>query len=165
MVTTPLPLPSPGTPDDTFMVMQTSAVPILTQASATSTPAPMHSLLTSQLSSQASVVTFESQKDSNEPLSRVLSPPLSHSTSPPSPHISSTHLSPLQAQERLTIGHEPSWTLGPQHRSYVHLAEPYFIGVSGGPEWEKLLASYIQFESLSSARSVSTSTPQYIVLH
>ena len=48
-----------------------------------------------------------------------------------------------------------SWDLRPHHRAYVHAAVPYLAGVSGTPEWEKLLATYITFESLSSSRSVS----------
>lgn len=74
---------------------------------------------------------------------------------PPSRSDSSTNLSPSQTQQGWTPSHHPSWTLGREHRPYIHSAAFYLIRVPGGPEWEKLLASYITFESLSSARSVS----------
>ena len=54
-----------------------------------------------------------------------------------------------------TPTHQPSWSLGPQHNPYVHVAAPYLIGVPGGPKWESLLVNYIVFESLSSAIPVS----------
>ena len=41
-----------------------------------------------------------------------------------------------------------SWLLGPQHGNYIHAAAPYLIAVPGGPQWEKLLASYVMYESL-----------------
>lgn len=80
----------------------------------------------------------------------ALSPRGRISTPSPSP---STH---SESQEEGWVpSHDPSWTLGPQHHQYVHAAAPYLIGVPGGPAWESLLASYIIFESLSSARPVS----------
>ena len=62
---------------------------------------------------------------------------------------------PSQTQGHPTPRYEPSWTLGPQHHGYVHSAASYLAEVPGGDEWEKLLASYIMFESLSAARPVS----------
>lgn len=59
--------------------------------------------------------------------------------------------------ERWTPTHTPSWSLGPQHARHVHAALAYLLGVPGGPKWEKLLASFITFEGLSSARPVSIS--------
>jgi len=81
-------------------------------------------------------------------------PPSSH-TSSPNPLVPSTNRSPSQSQGPWTPSHHPSWTLGPQHRPYVHAAASYLLGVPGGADWEKLLALYITFESLSSDRSVS----------
>ena len=73
-------------------------------------------------------------------------------TSPPPylRHTSSVGPPTLQAEKWIAT-HEPSWSLGPQHRKYVHNAAPYLTGVPGGPEWEKMLASFITFESLSSS--------------
>ena len=51
----------------------------------------------------------------------------------------------------------PSWSLGPQHGNYLRAAVPYLVTVPGGPQWKKLLASYMVFESLLSSRSVSGS--------
>ena len=51
----------------------------------------------------------------------------------------------------------PSWSLGPQHGNYVHAAAPYLIAVPGGPQWEKLLKSYVVYESLAASQSVSIS--------
>lgn len=83
------------------------------------------------------------------------SPSPSHAQSPSLSHlISSTNPSPLQTQGDWTPSHQPLWTLGPQHRGYIHPAASYLIGVPGGPKWESLLANYITFESLSSLRSV-----------
>ena len=48
----------------------------------------------------------------------------------------------------------PSWSLGPQHGNYVHAAAPYLIAVPGGPQWEKLLASYVMYESLAASQRV-----------
>lgn len=45
--------------------------------------------------------------------------------------------------------HMPSWTLGPQHGDHLHTAAPYLIAVPGGHQWEKLLASFVTFESIS----------------
>ena len=50
-----------------------------------------------------------------------------------------------------------SWSLGPQHGNYVHAAAPYLIAVPGGPQWEKLLKSYVVYESLAASQSVSIS--------
>ena len=72
----------------------------------------------------------------------------------PSPPVPSTNRSPSQSQGAWTPSHHPLWTLGPQHRTYVHAAAPYLVGVPGGADWEKLLAGYMTFESLSSDRSV-----------
>ena len=78
---------------------------------------------------------------------------------PPPSRVPPSNLSTSQAQDGWRPTHNPSWTLGPQHRSYVHAASSYLTGVPGGPEWERLLASYIDFEGLSSVRSVSV--PDY----
>jgi hypothetical protein len=75
---------------------------------------------------------------------------------PPPPHRRAS-VPASQLQDNWLPTYKPSWTLGPQHQHYVHTAAPYLIGVPGGQKWEKLLASYITFESLSAARSVSTS--------
>ena len=94
---------------------------------------------------------------------RTTSPPPDRTTSlapdrtvstPPS-RTGSRCSSPVTSPSPLPTPSPPSWTLGPQHRSYVHSAAPYLIEVPGGPEWDKLLAGYIVFESLSSVRSVS----------
>ena len=66
-----------------------------------------------------------------------------------------------QVQECLTPSHELLWALRPQHQPYVHSAAPYLLGVPGGHKWERLLASYIIFESLSSARPVSPSVHRH----
>lgn len=66
-----------------------------------------------------------------------------------------TNRSPLQSQGAWTPDHHPSWTLGLQHRPYVHAAASYLVAVPGGADWEKLLVGYITFEGLSSDRSVS----------
>ena len=58
---------------------------------------------------------------------------------------------PTSQAQGWTPTHELSWLLGPQHA-----AAPYLIGVPGGPGWEKLLASFITFESLSSSQPMST---------
>lgn len=57
------------------------------------------------------------------------------------------------------------WTLGPQHRNYVHSAASYLVGAPGGPQWEKLLERYIIFESLLSARSVSEHTSIAMIIY
>jgi len=83
------------------------------------------------------------------------SPALPGRVSSPTSLVPSTNRPPSQSHGPWTPSHSPSWTIGPQHRPYVRAAAPYLVGVPGGVNWEKLLASYITFESLSADRSVS----------
>jgi hypothetical protein len=80
---------------------------------------------------------------------------LSDPNGPPPHRVLFTNLPPSQTQQEWTPAYKPSWTLGPQHDVYVHTAASYLIAVPGGVAWEQLLARYIIFEGLSSARSVS----------
>lgn len=73
----------------------------------------------------------------------------------PSRHTSSAHPPTSEDEMDLPLTKIPLWSLGPQHRPYVHHAAPYLVDVPGGPEWDNLLASYITFESLASSQPVS----------
>ena len=75
--------------------------------------------------------------------------------SPPSPSRCVSPIQPPSQVESWPPSHNPSWSLGRQHPTYVHAAAGYLVGVPGGPEWEKLLADYITFESLSASVPVS----------
>lgn len=156
------PLQSHGrtmTPDDTSMAMQMSTPLVHTQESSTATLAPTQTSTTTQTPMRASMDADGTSDDfcgSSPSPTRTPLNPLRH-TSPSSRRALSADPSPSQAQGCRTAGRNPSWTLGPQHRDYVHSAASYLAGVPGGPEWNDLLASYITFESLSSARAVSVS--------
>lgn len=151
------------TPDD--MLTATTLTP--TQASSTTTLVPTQgSSKTTLTPTQVSTLILETLDDlggfslpvptPSPSLSRHMSLSPSRCASPsPSHHAMFVDPPASQAQRGWTPHHKPSWVLGPQHRSYVHSATPYLIGVPGGFGWENLLARYIVFESLSSARSVS----------
>ena len=113
---------------------------------------------TTQTPTQAPAVssrTFDDLSGSPPPSQRTASHPPNHTASPPPNHTASPPPSHAALSPRAPP--TPSWTLGPQHRGYVRSATSYLIGVPGGPEWDQMLASYVTFESLSSARSVGIS--------
>ena len=89
----------------------------------------------------------------------ALSPTPTRSTTPveTTPHEPGVSLRRALFAHKWVPAYTPSWSLGPQHRKYVHDAAPYLVAVPGGPKWEKLLESYMIFEGLSSSRRVSGS--------
>ena len=114
-------------------------VPI--QTSTTRVPTPVHTAVSPSIA---------------DSLDRPSSPPSQLTLRAPPPTS--------QVQAKWTPSHTPLWSLGPQHRNYVHAAVPYLLSVPGGSEWECLLASYITFEGLSSSTLVSAFIYYYVYL-
>lgn len=157
----------PALDDITSTAAEMGAAPTPTQIPPETTPAPPQT--TTQTRTRALMVTSETPDGFGGPPSPpshtpTSSPPLSRCASPSPSCVLPADPPPSQASKGWIPSHKPSWTLGPQHRRYVHLAASYLTGVPGGPEWEKLLANYVIFESLSAARGVSVPSHQYVTI-
>ena len=126
------------------------------------TPAPMQASMASEETSGESEPSTPTPAHSVPTPGAVDFPAMDAEGDSAAPDIDNYSIVP-DSEDGWSPTHDPSWVLGPQHRDYVHSAASFLIGVPGGPEWEKLLASYITYEGLSSFRSVSVFLSAYQV--